>query len=163
MALARDLSDMKNSMSELATMSRTQPKIGNELKLSNPSALSQLQMRLRSSLENIVDGDDGDDEPLVTFPDETPTNELELELHSTQLPCATSGDLSITNDHLTTTGEMKFEEKRMVSASKTKVIKDGFSSEQVSCDKTSATVRYNKRRCGNDFPFTRRRRAIQVK
>lgn len=133
MALKRDLSDMKNSMSELATMSRTQPTIGNELKLSNPSALSQLQMRLRSSLENIVDGDDDDtDEPLVTFPDETPTSELELELHAAQLPCVAPGDLSITNNHLNTTDTVKFEEKRMVSASKTKVIKDGFSSEQVS-------------------------------
>lgn len=108
----------------------------NELKLSNPSALSQLHMRLRSSLENIVDGDDdGEEEPMVTFPDETPTNELELELHAPQLPCVTttaSGDLAITNDHLTTAETVKFEEKRTVSASKTKVIKDGFSSEQVS-------------------------------
>lgn len=89
-------------------------------------------MRLRSSLENIVDGDDGDDEPLVTFPDETPANELELELHATQLPCPTTGDLSISNGHLNSADTVKFEEKRMVSASKTKVIKDGFSSEQVS-------------------------------
>lgn len=133
MALKRDLNDMKNSMSELATMSRTTPTISNELKLSSPSALSQLQMRLRSSLENIVDGNDAD-EPLVTFPDETPTGDLELELHATQLPCVAPGKLSVTNDHLNSTDTVKFEEKRMVSASKTKVIKDGFSSEQVSMD-----------------------------
>lgn len=132
MALKRDLNDMKNSMSELVTISRTQPTIASEMKLTNPSALSQLQMRLRSSLENIVDEDDT--EPLVTFPDadETPTSELELELHATQLPCVATGDLSITDNHLnTTTDTVKFEEKRMVSASKTKVIKDGFSSVQV--------------------------------
>lgn len=131
MALKRDLNDMKNSMSELATMSRTTPTIANELKITSPSALSQLQMRLRSSLENIVDGDDAD-EPLVTFPDETPNGDLELELHATQLPCVTPAELSITNDHLNATDTVKFEEKRVVSASKTKVITDGFSSEQVS-------------------------------
>lgn len=131
MALKRDLNDMKNSMTELATMSRAQPTIANELKLSNPSALSQLQMRLRSSLENIVDEDDVD-EPLVTFPDDTPTSELELELH-TKIPCVTTGDLSLTNvsDHINSTDTVKFEEKRMVSASKTKVIKGNYSSEQV--------------------------------
>lgn len=45
--------------------------------LSNSSTISQLQKRLRSSLENIVDVPD-DDEPLVTFPDEGTGLELEL-------------------------------------------------------------------------------------
>lgn len=161
MALKRDLNDMKNSMSELATMSRTTPTIANELK-SSPSALSQLQMRLRSSLENIVDGDDVD-EPLVTFPDETPTGDLELELHAPRLPCVTPGELSITNDHLNSTDTVKFEEKRMVSASKTKVIKDGFSSEQVSwrhlLSLKSLSTYYNL----GFFSFFCRRPAIQVK
>lgn len=37
-----------------------------------------------------------------------------------------------------TADTVKFEEKRMMSASKTKVIKDGFSSEQVKIAKSSA-------------------------
>lgn len=45
--------------------------------LSNSSTISELQKRLRSSLENIVDVPD-DDEPLVTFPDESTGLELEL-------------------------------------------------------------------------------------
>lgn len=45
LALKRDLNDMKNSMSELATMGRTQQSIGGDLKLSNSSTMSQLQQR----------------------------------------------------------------------------------------------------------------------
>lgn len=42
--------------------------------------MSELQKRLRSSLENIVDVPD-DDGPLVTFPDETGSgHDLQLEL-----------------------------------------------------------------------------------
>lgn len=87
--------------------------------------------RLRSSLENIVDVPDDEDEPLVTFPDEPSGRDLELELHSPQLVSTAPNELSITNEHLNSTDTVKFEEKRMMSASKTKVIKDGFSSEQV--------------------------------
>lgn len=83
--------------------------------------------RLRSSLENIVDVPD-DEEPLVTFPDESSGN-LELELRPSQLTATSSNELFSNNDHSADT--LKFEEKRMMSASKTKVIKDGFSSEQV--------------------------------
>lgn len=42
-------------------------------------SLSEIQKRMRSSLENIVDVPDNE-EPLVTFPDETSGRELELEL-----------------------------------------------------------------------------------
>lgn len=48
-----------------------------EIGLSN-SSITELQKRLRSSLENIVDADD--EEPLVTFPDEGNGRELELDL-----------------------------------------------------------------------------------
>lgn len=86
--------------------------------------------RLRSSLENIVDG--SDNEPLVTFPDggDTPSEELQLDLCAPTMPM-TSGELSLTNGQLCATDTVKFEEKRMTSASKRKVITDGFSSEQV--------------------------------
>lgn len=86
--------------------------------------------RLRSSLENIVDVPDT--EPLVTFPDEPNAGDLELELHAPPLITTSPTDLTIDNDHLNSVDTVKFEEKRMTSASKTKVIKDGFSSEQVS-------------------------------
>lgn len=85
--------------------------------------------RLRSSLENIVDVPD-EEEPLVTFPDEQSTPSLEMELCTPQSVTAASNEL-IGNEHMNTTDSVKFEEKRTMSASKTKVIKDGFSREQV--------------------------------
>lgn len=42
-----------------------------------------------------------------------------------------AGELCLTNGQLCSADTVKFEEKRMTSASKTKVITDGFSSEQV--------------------------------
>lgn len=85
--------------------------------------------RLRSSIENLVDGPDN--EPLITYPDgDTPSEELQLDL-STATSMPMSGELSLTNGQLSATDTVKFEEKRMMSASKTKVITDGFSSEQV--------------------------------
>ena len=67
---------------------------------------------------------------MVTFPDDTPTTELEC-LQPGQLTGVT-GELALTNGHhLNAIDTVKFEEKRMTSASKTKVITDGYSSEQV--------------------------------
>lgn len=52
--------------------------------------------------------------------------------HAQQLVPTAPNELSVANDmNLSTTDTVKFEEKRTMSASKTKVIKDGFSSEQV--------------------------------
>lgn len=71
---------------------------------------------------------------MVTFPDgETPSaDDLQLDLSSPTLPIGAAGELCLTNGHVgTITDSVKFEEKRMTSASKTKVITDGFSSEQV--------------------------------
>lgn len=48
--------------------------------------------------------------------------------HAQQLVPSASNELSVAAG---TADTVKFEEKRMMSASKTKVIKDGFSSEQV--------------------------------
>lgn len=70
-----------------------------------------------------------DPEPLVTFPDDgTPTEEKQIILKNPQavLP---SNEQNLFNE---TRDTMKFEEKRMSSASKTKVITDSFSSESVS-------------------------------
>lgn len=88
-----------------------------------------LYYRLRSSIENLVDG--SDKEPLITYPDgDTPSEELQLDL-STNTSMPMSSELSLSNGQLSATDTVKFEEKRMMSASKTKVITDGFSSEQV--------------------------------
>lgn len=99
--------------------------------------------------------DGPDNEPLVTFPDgDTPSEELQLDLSTGTggggggggvvcVPMSGGGggggdELSLTNGQLCSTDTVKFEEKRMTSASKTKVITDGFSSEQV-----RATLLYN--------------------
>lgn len=71
---------------------------------------------------------DDDEEPVVTFPDEAATG-TELELRAPLSVSATPNELFACNNHSADT--VKFEEKRMMSASKTKFIKDGFSSEQV--------------------------------
>lgn len=63
--------------SSLASMAQPPSITADEISLSN-SSISELQKRLRSSLENIVDADD--EEPLVTFPDEGNGRELELDL-----------------------------------------------------------------------------------
>lgn len=72
---------------------------------------------------------------MVTFPDgdTTSADDLQLDLSSPTLPIGAAGELCLTNGHQvgTITDSVKFEEKRMTSASKTKVITDGFSSEQV--------------------------------
>lgn len=85
--------------------------------------------RLRSSIENLVDGNDN--EPLVTFPEsDSPTDELSLELVSSQLP--SSELMQMQNGCGTMVDTVKFEEKRTTSASNTKVVTDGFSREQAS-------------------------------
>jgi hypothetical protein len=87
--------------------------------------------RINPALENI-DGTDA--EPLVTFPDDTPTEEREICLHSPQ-SIANAKDLNNAKSYLNSMDTVKFEEKRMTSASQTKVISDGFSSERVSREK----------------------------
>ena len=85
---------------------------------------------MRSSLDNLVDGTDNG--PLITHPDgDSPTEELQLDLSPT-IPNA-SNDLCMPSQSQlgTTSDTVKFEQKHMTSASKTKVITDGFSSEQV--------------------------------
>lgn len=72
-----------------------------------------------------------DNEPVVSFPDDSPTDELTLDLTSPQMP--TSSELmQLQNGCGSLVDTVKFEEKRMTSASKTKVVTDGFSREQAS-------------------------------
>lgn len=102
--LQRDLNEFKNSMSEINN-------------LASRSAMTTIQNKIRSSLENLVD----DPEPVVTFPDENKVNELHNELTT---------DENLENTRLSSVDRMKYEEKRTMNTSKTKFLSNGFSSEQ---------------------------------
>ena len=119
---------------------------------------TNFSQRLRSSMENLVDRDgngteEGDlTEPLVTFPDpDTPppaTGTVTLtggspsqltslnslnNLHNMSPPISMP---NITNMTSLPAGQetMKFEQKKMTSASKTKVVTDGFSAEKATAN-----------------------------
>lgn len=78
-------------------------------------------------MENLVD--DPGSEGLVTFPDEGPDGDMQLDL----VPdCATNGLNGMNGlNPLNTSDTIKFEQKRMMNSSKTKLVTNGFSSEQV--------------------------------
>lgn len=79
-------------------------------------------------MENLVD--DTSSEGLVTFPDEQSDADLPLELSpDDQLQNVVSSGLGSSDT-------VKFEQKRMMNSSKTKILTNGFSSEQVRSDKT---------------------------
>uniref|UniRef100_A0A1I8N514 ADP-ribosyl cyclase/cyclic ADP-ribose hydrolase n=1 Tax=Musca domestica TaxID=7370 RepID=A0A1I8N514_MUSDO len=143
-ALKRDMSEFKNSMSEIndlalgrnaspalsgstGTLSHHQPPSINDLNsLNSADAINKLKKKIRSSLENIVDGNT---EPSITFPDDSDDNDMNLNMDlvkaSNQL--STNG---LSGSKGTLVDTVKFEEKRTKTESKTKVITDGFSSEQ---------------------------------
>lgn len=128
-----DLSELKSSISEMKN-------------------LSGAAFRIRNSMENLdrddLDSENGDltKEPLVTFPDpDTPppvTNTVTLcspNLVNNITPngLMTNGHIANLNSHnvvstsaSSSSSEVKFEEKRMTSASSTKVVHDRFSTEQ---------------------------------
>jgi hypothetical protein len=134
-SMKSDLSELKSSISEMKN-------------LSNPINFS----RLRSSMEQL-DRDDGgggvsgatSPEPLVTFPDpDTPSPPP-----VTGAVCLTSPNLVVssmppgvghnsvsTSSAASSSETVKFEQKRVTSASKTKVVTDGFSSEQAMANST---------------------------
>jgi hypothetical protein len=74
-------------------------------------------------MENLVD--DPQSEGLVTFPDDNPENDLQLELPNDQLQTINTNGLTGSSD------TVKFEQKRTMNTSKTKILTNGFSSEQV--------------------------------
>lgn len=79
-------------------------------------------------MENLVD--DTSSEGLVTFPDEQSDGDLPLELSpDDQLQNVVSSGLGSSDT-------VKFEQKRMMNSSKTKILTNGFSSEQVRSGKT---------------------------
>lgn len=73
--------------------------------------------------------DSREDQPLVTFPDgDGPDNDLQIDL-SPAIPSSVAGELTTAGGTVDT---VKFEQKSMTSASKTKVVTDGYSTEQAS-------------------------------
>ncbi|KAK3914266.1 NAD(+) hydrolase sarm1 [Frankliniella fusca] len=138
-SMKSDLSELKSSISEMKNLST----------LSNMAAFNS---RLRSSLEEL-DRDDVppvDGEPLVTFPDPDtpPPMNGTVSLVSPPLSIASSrspplvgtpvlgaNGLALTTAAATSMSSsaetsVKFEQKRVSSASKTKVVTEGFTAEQ---------------------------------
>ena len=123
-SMKSDLSELKSSISEMKN-------------LSNATAMNF--SRLRSSMEEL-DREDGSvvgcvsggssPEPLVTFPDpDTPPP-------VTGTVCLTNPASSIATSATSSSETVKFEQKRVTSASKTKVVTDGFSAEQAMANST---------------------------
>ncbi|XP_017053144.1 NAD(+) hydrolase sarm1 isoform X3 [Drosophila ficusphila] len=105
------------------------PSIDDLRGLSSQDKITQLQKKLRTSFENLVDDDDSNG--IVTMPDDDdcPHNHFGSGLnlsHPTAAQLSASG-LSGSNKTIDT---IKFQEKSMKTESKTKVVTDGFSSEQ---------------------------------
>lgn len=74
-------------------------------------------------MENLVD--DASSEGLVTFPDDHYDGDLQMNLvPDDQLQ-------NIGSNGVNTSDTVKFEQKRMMNSSKTKILTNGFSSEQV--------------------------------
>ncbi|KAK0096001.1 hypothetical protein PV326_006809 [Microctonus aethiopoides] len=138
-SMKSDLTELKRGISEMKNMS------------------TNFSQRLRNSMENLVDRDgsvaaeDDLNEPLVTFPDpDTPppaNGAVALTVNSpSQLGTLNSlNDLHNMNSTINmstmpsiglATGPetMKFEQKKMTSASKTKVVTDGFSAEKATAN-----------------------------
>ncbi|XP_044015576.1 NAD(+) hydrolase sarm1 isoform X2 [Aphidius gifuensis] len=143
-SMKNDLSELKRGISEMKNMS------------------TNFTSRLRSSMENLVDRDGNVDEennytePLVTFPDpDTPPpvtgttgltvntssplaslnsrNSLDFPKHSMK-PTITMPQISSIGGLTTGQETLKYEQKKMTSASKTKVVTDGFSAEKATAN-----------------------------
>ncbi|KAK0174785.1 hypothetical protein PV327_010515 [Microctonus hyperodae] len=138
-SMKSDLTELKRGISEMKNMS------------------TNFSQRLRNSMENLVDRDgsvaveDDLNEPLVTFPDpDTPPPANGAGTLTVNSP-SQLGTLNSLNDlhnmnstinmstmptiGLATGPEtMKFEQKKMTSASKTKVVTDGFSAEKATAN-----------------------------
>jgi hypothetical protein len=84
-------------------------------------------------MENLVD--DPSSEGLVTFPDDPTDGDMQLDL----VPMTDDQLQNVTSNGLNSSDTVKFEQKRMMNTSKTKILTNGFSSEQV-CSLTSLRV-----------------------
>ena len=82
-------------------------------------------------MENLVDDPESEGLVTVTFPDDPPNDDLQLDLSPSCLQEElTNGQLQTVGNGITS-DTVKFEQKRMTSATKTKVLTNGYSSEQV--------------------------------
>ncbi|KRG06117.1 uncharacterized protein Dmoj_GI13152, isoform F [Drosophila mojavensis] len=141
-AVKRDLTDIKVSMSEIEKLTaapkpaptRNHPSIDDLKGRNSEYTIEKLKNKIRASFENLVDGnDDGSCHGIVTTPDGDddcthPHFGSGLELtHPTAAQLSASSGLSGSNKTIDT---IKFEEKRSKSMATTKVVADGFSSEQ---------------------------------
>ncbi|XP_023031964.1 NAD(+) hydrolase sarm1 isoform X2 [Drosophila willistoni] len=114
-------------------MTSTHPSIDDLRGLSSQDKITRLQNQLRTSFENLVDGND-DCNVIVTMPDDDDNphhhhpfgSGLDL-THPTAAQLSASSGLSGSNKTIDT---IKFQEKRTKTESKTKVVTDGYSSEQ---------------------------------
>lgn len=77
---------------------------------------------MRSSLENIVDDDI---QPMINFPDDDDPGELGMDLTDNNSKSLNSGHLSGG-----VCDTLNFEQKRLKTQSKKKIVTDGFSSEE---------------------------------
>ncbi|CAH1986152.1 unnamed protein product [Acanthoscelides obtectus] len=109
----------------------------NDMKSSLPNTL----IKLKSSLENLVDADDvvDMDEPLVTFPDDTP------------VPSEIGSPTNVVDT-------LKFEQKTMNNYKKTSVLKDGISAE-----KESAKCADMKKLQAGDMSYEENRAAAAIR
>uniref|UniRef100_A0A1A9VAP0 Uncharacterized protein n=1 Tax=Glossina austeni TaxID=7395 RepID=A0A1A9VAP0_GLOAU len=162
-ALKRDMSEFKNSMSEIndlalgrgntgtpaltsstSTLSHHQPPSINDLSnlnnLNSSDAISKLKKKIRSSLENIVDDDI---QPKIKFPDDD-DEEMNMDLVEASNQLSGNG----LNGSNVTVDTVKFEEKRTKTESKKKFVTDGFSSEQA-----TSNLAESKRLQAGDIDF----------
>ncbi|KAG5337909.1 SARM1 protein, partial [Acromyrmex heyeri] len=137
-SMKSDLTELKRGISEMKNIS------------------TNFSQRLRSSMENLVDRDGSGSEetdltePLVTFPDaDTPPPVNDAVTLAGGSPSQLSSLNSLNNLHHSMSPPMnissmpnlpagqetmKFEQKKMTSASKTKVVTDGFSAEKATAN-----------------------------
>ncbi|KAG7198926.1 hypothetical protein KM043_015740 [Ampulex compressa] len=125
-SMKSDLTELKRGISEMKNMTNFS--------------------RMRSSMENLVDRDAGGKEeadltePLVTFPDPDTPPPVTAGSPSQLTSLNTLNNLHGMNQPLGITNisggqeTMKFEQKKMTSASKTKVVTDGFSAEKATAN-----------------------------
>ncbi|KAF4526326.1 hypothetical protein B566_EDAN015480 [Ephemera danica] len=168
-SMKSDLSELKSSISEMKNLSSSvtttqQSNFSSSSRsssaassatlsaaaaaLANPASVSEF---LRNSIEQLDVDDDGggvndndmtNGEPVITFPEpDTPNTPPAIGALTSPNLVVNSMALAGTNNSATTASasEMKFEQKRVASSTKTKVITDSFSAEQASAN--SAEVR----------------------
>ncbi|XP_065347575.1 NAD(+) hydrolase sarm1 isoform X2 [Cloeon dipterum] len=163
-----DLSELQSSISEMKNLSSTSSSSSSVTTQQSSNfrtaatalstaagALNGVSDLLRNSLEQL-DADDnvmgdaevGNGEPIITFPEpDTPTTPPAIGALTSPNLVVNSMALAGTNNSsaTTTASEMKFEQKRVTSATKTKVVTDSFSTGEVTFQQQSAAAAVRSR------------------